>query len=361
MTNYLKNLLVVISIFIFAGICFSEDNTASNDTTIANRESFEIAKAITGQDKTTSNQQNTSVVQSSGVSQAVTTTSQTPAKANTVSSQEKIKTTKTSIGTKKKKPFVQETAPIVQEVVPVVQPSTTPVLVKSQVAQEKPSDFDKKNEDDVLFEAFLIMAKRGDVSGLEFFLSRGLDINKKYSDTAVILEAAKNNKLEAVDYISQNKCNLDVTNNQSFTALRYAVENGNDEMVKLLLDAKCDPNIQDKETMKTPLMVSLEKRLFKIVALLLNSKKINVNLTDKEGKNSLMIAIACSNLNAVEKIIDRKANVFAVDSNGKSVLDIAKSNGDEEIIKIIKRDIAKKEAEQLALEKKANKKKKSKE
>jgi ankyrin repeat protein len=340
MSNYLKNFLMIGFIFIFYGVCL-----ASEDTTIANRESSEIAKAVTSQNKTVSNQQSAPAAETNTVTpQAVIPVTQT----STLPSQAKKPVVKQK--TKKK---IQEAAPVVQQVVPVVQEKTAPSVEKN--------NFNNKNEDDILFEAFLVMAKRGDVPGLEFFLSKGLDINKKYQDTAVILEAAKNNKLEAVDYISQNKCNLDVTNDKSISALRYAVENGNDEIVQLLLDNKCDPNIQDKENLQTPLMVSLEKRLDKITALLLNTKKINVNLTDKEGRNALMVAIACSNLSAVEKIIDKKANVFAVDKNGKSVLNIAESIGDEEIIKVVKNTIGKKEAEQKALEKKANKKKKSQE
>ncbi|KAF2967480.1 hypothetical protein GQX73_g6090 [Xylaria multiplex] len=65
------------------------------------------------------------------------------------------------------------------------------------------------------------------------------------------------------------------------TPLSYAAENGNETIVRLLLDTKeIDPNLSDERN-QTPLAYAAENGDEAIVRLLLDTKEINPNLTDR--------------------------------------------------------------------------------
>ncbi|XP_077981060.1 uncharacterized protein LOC144436210 [Glandiceps talaboti] len=74
------------------------------------------------------------------------------------------------------------------------------------------------------------------------------------------------------------------------TALMLAVSHGRQDMVKLLMEAKADVNMQDEDG-STALMCASEHGHLEIVKLLLSQPDCNPNLFDNDGSSALAIAM----------------------------------------------------------------------
>jgi len=122
------------------------------------------------------------------------------------------------------------------------------------------------------------------------------------------------------------------------TALAYAVENNDLDMVHLLISAGALPNGTNSKG-ETPLMhlgsdasVEFLRGLIAVGA--------DVRATDDSGRSPLMHAADHCPLALVKELIDAGARIDARDNDGNSVLMTAAENDDAEIIKLlVKRDV----------------------
>ena len=90
------------------------------------------------------------------------------------------------------------------------------------------------------------------------------------------------------DYLIKNASNKGIINMEDGngnTPLMYAAENGNKDIVKLLIDKGANVNKQDKNG-KTPLMYAVVKGNKDIVKLLIENGAI-VNKQNKDGQKAL--------------------------------------------------------------------------
>lgn len=84
---------------------------------------------------------------------------------------------------------------------------------------------------------------------------------KATAEQRLLLQAAKRNDMNEVDRLVRNLENPDgVDNDNGYTALHYASQNGNSEMVELLLDSGADVNAKDTLG-NTPLFYANAKRV----------------------------------------------------------------------------------------------------
>ena len=114
------------------------------------------------------------------------------------------------------------------------------------------------------------------------------------------------------------------------TALHVAVEFGNLEIVKFLLENKAKVNIKSKHN-RTPLLMidELPERddlLVEIVRLLV-AKGANVNVQDKSKNTALMFACDEEELEAVKILLEAGANPNLKDEDGETALE--KTDSDE--------------------------------
>jgi ankyrin repeat protein len=102
--------------------------------------------------------------------------------------------------------------------------------------------------------------------------------------------------------------------------LGWAAQNGNPEVVELLLKAGANPNISDSDDLKqTPLMRAVETQKLNIVQLLLNYKA-NPNAEDSYGVTALTMAIQSSRTDIVEALAAGGADVKKVSPDGESAI-----------------------------------------
>jgi ankyrin repeat protein len=99
------------------------------------------------------------------------------------------------------------------------------------------------------------------------------------------------------------------------TALEHAVQNGNREMVQVLLWAKADVNFRDSDG-QTVLMLLTDKVTSELVWDLINAGA-KVNARDKDGDTPLISIAEINNLDALKALLDAGAKVNAANNDGE--------------------------------------------
>ncbi|XP_068126488.1 receptor-interacting serine/threonine-protein kinase 4 [Hyperolius riggenbachi] len=117
--------------------------------------------------------------------------------------------------------------------------------------------------------------------------------------------------------------------------LHLAVENEQEECVKLLLLYNASPNLSNAKG-SSPLHIAAEKRLKGIVELLL-SKKININVKDEDHFTALHFAAQNGDEAVTRLLLDKNASLSEVDSKGRTPLHIACQHGQESIVRLFLR------------------------
>jgi len=221
--------------------------------------------------------------------------------------------------------------------------------------QKYPNWKDNNNVDSEKgYSALCLAVERGWDQGVRYFLDNGhSDINLKTNDgyTALMLAAKKGHVKVVADIITRG-ANINESNSKDSnkTALMYAIESGNLETTKLILNKINNQNnigevVQEisakDEKGKTALIYAIERGNIDIVRALISNKVgdkslgANVNDYDKNKKTALMYAIETGNLEIVQLLIERSAYSRAKDINYKTVLMYAIEKGNLAIIELI--------------------------
>ncbi|MDQ3801669.1 MAG: ankyrin repeat domain-containing protein [Acidobacteriota bacterium] len=141
-----------------------------------------------------------------------------------------------------------------------------------------------------------------------------------------LLRAVSDENFEEVrDFIAKGaNVNAKDKNYGEATALHVAVDGGNPEIVKYLLDMGAKINARDKQR-RTPLMSIDYDATPELVRMLLDHRA-KVNAADAEGNTALIFAAEYENDGVLRVLIDAGANVNAQNRKGKTALMAAAEN-----------------------------------
>ncbi len=137
--------------------------------------------------------------------------------------------------------------------------------------------------------------------------------------------------------LAQEKNNKEPTHSLDIL-LRAAAENGDLELVKILLQRGTDPNAADDFSF-TALMAAAGNDHFDVAKILLD-KGADVNAKDKQGIQALVVAVKKGHERIVDLLITRGADINARYSR-KSLIQIAKENGQIKIADTLRKAGAK--------------------
>lgn len=146
------------------------------------------------------------------------------------------------------------------------------------------------------------------------FLSKDYDVNAEdiYGNTCLHI-AIKNQDIIKIQTIL--KClhlNINKKNVKSQTPLIVAAKVQNNNIIKLLIDNNCDINSKD-ETGCTALMYSAKSRNLKAIKLLASQNNCDVNISNKYRLTALHEMAKTSHFDIFVELINRGANVDALD------------------------------------------------
>jgi ankyrin repeat protein len=223
-------------------------------------------------------------------------------------------------------------------------------------------------------------ASKGDISTMSALIDKGANINELsggYGDTPLCY-AVRQGRAEAVHFLLSRGANVNIFSNTGYTALSMAfllqasVAHGNyspirrlgvaeakplmEEIIAAILQSKPDPNFRDRNG-ETALMVGAARG--NVISV---EEGTDVNLQRPDGMTALMIAVATQPKNAskdgpgsvgidrkdgkgthrmssrahvVSTLIGKGADLSFRNNAGKTALDLARENGNEEILALL--------------------------
>jgi hypothetical protein len=144
--------------------------------------------------------------------------------------------------------------------------------------------------------------------------------------TELLVRAAQLDDLDSVRMALLEKHDANVRDKLTEdSALELAVRNGNREMIQLLLWAKADVNLKDRNG-QTVLMMLGEDVTTEIVWDLLNAGA-KINQRDNDGETALMAAAQINNVEVLKTLIDAGAKVSGSNNEGVTALMFAAQDG----------------------------------
>ena len=147
---------------------------------------------------------------------------------------------------------------------------------------------------------------------LRLLVKYGASLDTAFGQTKYTLlqVAIKNKKLELARLLLQNKASVDQKDELGNTALWYAYESGDEEMVKLLIEYGANLNAVFNGR-HTPLQAALIGKKFEMACVFLQNKA-SVDQKDKWGHTALWYAYSKRDVEMLQLLIEYGASLHAV-------------------------------------------------
>ena len=163
-------------------------------------------------------------------------------------------------------------------------------------------------------------------------------VNQKIKENPYcLLEAAKKDDVKkAIDLIKAG-ADLNIQNNNGYTALYIAALLSRVEIAKALIDAGVNLDIQSTIYGETALYAAADKNVEIVKALI--EAGANLNIKNHRGYTALHKAVYWNKIKIVEKLINANANLYIKNNEEKTALRIATDRNNREIVRLIKNRI----------------------
>lgn len=205
--------------------------------------------------------------------------------------------------------------------------------------------FSEKNIEE-LKKSLLHAVENNDIEKVKSIVQNGIDINTPIvRDASAVYVAISYGHIDLARYFFEKKANLDPKSWNARAALIGAVNERRYDSVNLLLKLGVDVNSTMKDSSKTeqwmasrtPLMWASNHGDIQMVSLLLD-RGADVSVSDSIGYTALMLAAANGNLKLIKLLVQAGADISAKEKNmGQTAIDIAKSEGFEEVQKYLEK------------------------
>ncbi len=142
-------------------------------------------------------------------------------------------------------------------------------------------------------------------------------------DNHPLITAARHGWLDATTNALQSGAKINVQDADCSTALSHAADLGHIEIVEFLLANHTDVNIANGQRL-TPVHLAARSGHHDVLSLLLAAKGNVTNIT-KDGRTPLHLAVAYGRLKVVTLLCNAGAYRNALDANGNTAAEVAKS------------------------------------
>ncbi len=185
----------------------------------------------------------------------------------------------------------------------------------------------------------VLIAKTGMFTNLIKLLvtyGANIDFQDENGETA-LMHAAKIGEKEIVNILISLKADVNILDNQGFTALTNTlVCNNNLDIANILISHGADTNIVKEGFPSTLIVIAdSEVNLYNQVEFLLNNRA-NIDFQDVDGNTALIYAVQQNLEDIVQLLVTYNANINLTNEEGLSAIDFALNN--QNIINIIEKN-----------------------
>ncbi|XP_074726306.1 ankyrin repeat domain-containing protein 26 isoform X7 [Strix uralensis] len=178
-------------------------------------------------------------------------------------------------------------------------------------------------------------AASGDLAQVRQGLKKyGVDGRDKAERTPLHLACA-NGHVDVVTYLVENKCKLNLFDNDNRSPLMKAAQCQQEKCVAILLEHGADPNLADADG-NTALHLAVLSANTAVAGLLLEHNA-SIDAQNKEGYTPLLLAVSEHHEEIVEFLLKKGADVHARDQCERTPLMTAASGGELNLIKVLLR------------------------
>ena len=169
--------------------------------------------------------------------------------------------------------------------------------------------------------ALIISCYKGNIDAMSLLLNAGAEHNKMDAEGHTWLHAAVcgNCRKEALQAIISHGTDVNAMNKQKQTALALACENGNVDAIKLLLNARADPNIADVNG-NTLLHNAVRNTISKETLQAIIDHGADINAVNNDGATALLLACNTEHRESVNVLMRAGADTSIVDVHGDTCL-----------------------------------------
>jgi ankyrin repeat protein len=167
--------------------------------------------------------------------------------------------------------------------------------------------------------ALVAASQHGHTDLVKLLLDKGASINARTtSGTTAFQYAAQNHHIDTLKLLYTRGADVNAVDRLEYSPLRVAVTQGDEQVVRLLLDFGADPNMK---LSRYPLLIdALRRNRIKIFQMLVENGA-DVNATREEyGDTPLMYVVASQQVDVIQLLLSRGADIRAKDFGGKNVL-----------------------------------------
>lgn len=178
-------------------------------------------------------------------------------------------------------------------------------------------------------------AKNGDRARVDALIKQGTDVNGANDNGGTsIMYAALSGDPETVSLLLRGDADVNAAAKNGWTALMIAAVKGHVSVAETLLAYGADPNKADIYSW-TPLMRAVSEDRRRIVQVLLEHERINVNQPGENGVTALHLAVLNGDPDIVKLLLAHGADPGIEDHSGRTALDFAKQNNNLELERMI--------------------------
>ena len=163
-----------------------------------------------------------------------------------------------------------------------------------------------------------------------------IDIKKvKSLKSTELMVASQNGDVEVVKMLLNKGADVNSKTSDGITALIWATLNGHIEVVKMLIDKGANVNANEGNGMTALIYASDKGYLDVVQSLLYKGADVNAKLSD--GNTALIYAADKGYLDVVQALLNKGADVNAKASDGMTALDAAKEGGHVDVQTILEK------------------------
>ena len=178
---------------------------------------------------------------------------------------------------------------------------------------------------------------KGELTLVEAYLKTGGDVNCKKvidgTDRNPLLTACCHGHVQIIKLLHEYGAQVDLQNNQGWTALMQASQNGRCEVVRLLHEYGAQVDLQNNGGWSALMAASADGHCE--VVKLLHEYGAHVDLQNNDGLSALMAASYCGHFEVVKLLLQYGAQVDLQKNDGWSALMAASVDGHCEVVKLL--------------------------